>query len=105
MALFNFRKTVKPQRFNYIPRYYDPVKEERDARIRAAKGLSSDDPDAMKARIRLNFREKSRGSTKSQRNSATRRSNLILVATLVALLLLTYILLTRYLPQIEKALG
>lgn len=105
MALFKFGKTIKHQRFNYIPRHYDPVKEERDARIRAAKGLASDDPEAMKARIRMNFRDRSRGSTKSQRSSASRRSNMILVITLVVLILFTYILLTRYLPVIERALG
>ncbi|HLF64476.1 MAG TPA: hypothetical protein VI603_12015 [Saprospiraceae bacterium] len=103
MALFKFGKTVKHQRFNYIPRYYDPEKEEREARIKAAMGMSDTHPEAMKSRISRSFREKHRGSLKSQRGAA-RRSNLILIVTLITLLLLTYILLTRYLPVIEKAL-
>ncbi len=103
MALFKFGKTVKHQRFNYIPRFYDPVKEEREARRNAARGIVDDDPEAMKARIIRNFREKHRGPVKHQRN-ASRRSNMILVVTLITLLLLTYILLTKYLPAIERAL-
>ena len=30
-----------PRQFNYIPRYYDPVKEERDRRRRELHGTSS----------------------------------------------------------------
>lgn len=103
MALFRFGKTVKHQRFNYIPRYYDPEKEERDARIKAARGMAGDDADAMKARIAKGFRDRNRSSHKSQR-STTKRSNLILIFTLVLLLYITYILLTRYMPVIERAL-
>ncbi len=33
MALPSFFKTYKPKRFNYIPRYYDPQKEELEERI------------------------------------------------------------------------
>lgn len=103
MALFKFGKTVKPQRFNYIPRYYDPEKEEREARIKRAMGMAGDNPEAMKSRILSGFRNRNRGSRKGQQ-SAARRSNLILIVTLTTLLYLTYILLTRYLPVIERAL-
>lgn len=103
MGLFNFGKTIKPQRFNYIPRYYDPEKEERDARIKRAMGMAGDDSEAMKTRILSDLRNRKRGSRKGHQ-SAARRSNLILILTLATLLLLTYILLTRYLPVIERAL-
>lgn len=101
MALFKWGKTVKPQQFKYIPRYYDPVKEERDARIAAAMGRAGKDPDAMKARISKNYRDRS-VSTKNMRKSQTLRSNLILIGALAGLLILTYILLTRYMPMIER---
>jgi hypothetical protein len=101
MAFFKFGKTVKHQRFNYIPRFYDPVKEEREERMKAARGITDNDPEAMKRRIMRNFREKHRGPVKLQQNAA-RRSNLILVVVLISLLFLTYILLTRYLPVIER---
>ena len=101
MALFKFGSSVKPQRFNYIPRYYDPAKEEREERIRQAMGMASTDPDAMKARIAKSFRERQRGHQKSPRGTA-RRSNMILIVTLLTLILLTYILLSRYMPVIER---
>jgi hypothetical protein len=101
MSLFRFGRQLKPQQFNYIPRFYDPEKEERDARVKAAMGQSDYSADAVKVRISKNFREKPRGKRKLQQ-SAAMRSNIILVMVLVCLLLLTYILLTRYMPMIER---
>jgi len=37
MAIPSFFKQNKPRGFNYVPRYYDPVKEEREERLRAMK--------------------------------------------------------------------
>lgn len=102
MALFKFGKTVKHQRFNYIPRYYDPAKEELQERIRAAKGLGGDDAEAMKQRIRRSIRSKGSTPTQTFRNAA-RRSNVILIVVLLTLLFVAYYALTRYLPAIEKA--
>ena len=42
MSFFRPHKS-KPRQFNYIPRYYDPVKEERDRRRRELHGTSSAD--------------------------------------------------------------
>ncbi len=42
MSIFKPHKT-KPRQFNYVPRYYDPVKEERDHRRRELHGTSSED--------------------------------------------------------------
>lgn len=41
MSIFRPPK-LKPRQFNYIPRYYDPVKEERDRRRRELHGTSSE---------------------------------------------------------------
>jgi hypothetical protein len=41
MAIPSFFKQNKPRGFNYIPRYYDPAKEEMEQRRRAL-GLDSD---------------------------------------------------------------
>lgn len=101
MAFFKFGKTVKHQRFNYIPRYYDPEKEEREARIKAAMGMTGNDPEAMKTRIRSSMRDRHRGSRKPQLTAA-RRSNIILIVVLLGLIWLTYYVLTRYLPALEK---
>jgi hypothetical protein len=101
MALFKFGSSIKPQRFNYIPRYYDPEKEDREERIRQAMGMASTDPDAIKARITKSFRDKQRSRQKSPKGAA-RRSNIILIVTLITLIMLTYILLSRYMPAIER---
>lgn len=42
MSFFRPPKT-KPRQFNYIPRYFDPVKEERERRRRELHGTSTDD--------------------------------------------------------------
>ena len=42
MGLFTPHKK-KPNQFNYIPRFYDPEKERREARRRELRGESSDD--------------------------------------------------------------
>ena len=42
MAIPGFFKQNKPRGFNYVPRYYDPAKEEREERLRA---LRKDSPD------------------------------------------------------------
>lgn len=43
MAIPSFFKQNKPKGFNYIPRYYDPAKEELEQR-RRAMGLENDPP-------------------------------------------------------------
>jgi hypothetical protein len=40
MAIPGFFKQNKPRGFNYVPRYYDPVKEEMEERRRAHKEQS-----------------------------------------------------------------
>lgn len=42
MSFFRPHKS-KPRQFNYVPRYYDPVKEEREHRRRELHGTSSAD--------------------------------------------------------------
>jgi hypothetical protein len=37
MAIPSFFKQNKPRGFNYVPRYYDPAKEEREQRLREWK--------------------------------------------------------------------
>ena len=41
MSIFRPHKT-KPRQFNYIPRYYDPVKEERNLRRKQLHGTSTE---------------------------------------------------------------
>jgi hypothetical protein len=50
MAIPSFFKQNKPRGFNYMPRYYDPAKEELEQRLKAwSKESSSDEaPDSVR---------------------------------------------------------
>jgi len=56
---FIFFKQAKPKQFNYIPRFYDPAKEEREKR-RASLGLNTDDleSDDLRTRIKARWHKK-----------------------------------------------
>jgi len=54
---FSFFKTPKPRQFNYKPLYYDPDKEEAEARKKARNNLREGDPgERMRAEIRRKWR-------------------------------------------------
>src|SRR5690625_5519658 len=84
MKFFNFTKTPKHRVFNYVPRYYDPKEDERNAIIRRAKieaGLIEEkdmdsDVDRAKHRISRSFQTRvisSHYKKKSQRSSNLRK--------------------------------
>ena len=104
MAIFNFFRTPKPQRYRYVPRFYDPDKEELEARIKRAAGEKQDQaPEAMKARISAGFKQKSRVDP-AYRKQQSKRSNMILFSSIIILLVLAYVLIERYLPTLMEAL-
>ena len=99
-----FFKKVKHQRFEYKPRYWDPDKEDLEGRVKAAQGMASNDPAAIKRRISNNLRRSYQSNAKSKRTTA-RRSTLMLLLIIGVLVVLSYYFLTVYLPVIEKSLG
>jgi hypothetical protein len=99
MAFLNFGKKIKHRRFDYIPRYYDPDKEELESRLRRYKRTEGSDAELSKARIRGGFRRKYSNANEYARQSR-RRSNMVLLATIILLLLLSYIFISEYLPKI-----
>jgi len=105
MASFRIFKSPKPRHFNFIPRYYDPEEEERQAaRDRRAK-LREDSMEGRKERISSGL--KYRGgytSDRMARKRAIRRSNFVMLGVLVFLMVLTYGFIKVYLPQIMDAL-
>lgn len=104
MALFSFFKAPRHQKFKYVPRYYDPQKERLEEILKNAKGEGGSDTELMKSRISRSFQN--RGGSSSQRSSLNRRSNILLIAIIVALFAFTYLLLTVYLPRfIEQIEG
>lgn len=95
MGVFNFFRRPQHQKFDYKPRFYDPAKEEREARL--AKYRSKDPAAGVKSRISSGFR---RRSARGYGGVDARRSNMRLIAILVVLIFLTYYFIQKYLPQI-----
>ena len=100
MAFLNFGRRIKHRQFDYRPRYYDPDKEELENRLDKYSGNKpKGDTELTKARIRGGFRRKYRVSDDYSKKS-NRRSNVILIFTILGLLLLTVIFISEYLPKI-----
>ena len=101
-----------PNRFNYIPRYYDPVKEAREQRRRELRGERGADIDEAVAqgdykpgdylRRRKAMRIERKGSEGAERNG---RRNPIMTLALVAVfvLLLAYLLVPRIVAMMNGA--
>ncbi|NOY38491.1 MAG: hypothetical protein GXO83_13070 [Chlorobi bacterium] len=89
----SFFATNKPHVFNYIPRYWDPEKEEREKRIRQIElelGLHEGEayvPRIRKGQMTTYFNRKSR--------HRERASNLRLIILIVFLMLVVYLLFFR----------
>lgn len=95
MGVFNFFKRPQHQKFDYRPRFYDPEKEEREARL--AKYRNEDHTESVKNRISAGFK---RRSASGYGGVDAKRSNMRLIAILIVLLFLTYYFIQKYLPQI-----
>ena len=105
MAMPRIFNTPKPKHFNFIPRYYDPKEEERQANHKRREKLRDQTTEGAKERISSGL--KFRGgytSDRQARKQAIRRSNFVMLAVLVFLIILTYGFIRVYLPQIMEAL-
>jgi len=101
MAIFSFFKTQKPKQFNFKPRHYDERQERIDEIMERNKTENRSDPEAMKSRIQAGFQ--TRGAVdRSYESKIRRKSNKTLVITMVVLLLLSFLLLNTYLPDLIK---
>jgi len=100
MAL-KFFKIPKHQRFDYKPRFWDADKEDLEKRMKASGNSKETDAEAMKARISSRLR--SRGGYhpgKRDQSKQLFRSNMILLASVVILVILSFIIIQVYLPKI-----
>jgi hypothetical protein len=76
-------KTPKHRQFTYKPRYYDPIKDELEERIKARELRNSGDRKAREVRIREGLRSGvGRGEA---RRRGTRKSNMMII--IIALIL------------------
>ena len=106
MGLFSFFKAPRHQRFNYQPRYYDPNKDKVQEIISQYKEdpTSEKGIESAKARISSNFRSSYARKGGRQTSQFNKRSNIMLIAIILALLFLAYVLLNSYLPRIIQYL-
>lgn len=72
MAIFNFFKAPKIRQFNYVPRYYDPHKEEYEARKkRILQELAEEKGESeYKPKIRKGFLSEKRKKSSAQRDES-----------------------------------
>ncbi len=104
MGFISFGKRTKHQKFEFNPRYYDPIKDELKDRLRMASDDTS--PEITKMRIRDGLRRKSRGN-KQLESSLRKSSNIRLLVIVGVLIAGTYMLMTSegILQFIEKMSG
>jgi len=105
MALFKFIKTPKNQRYHYIPRFWDPEEDEKKERLKYLDSLKDqDDVEAVKARLGKGSFRRGFATDGTYRRQQTRKSNKVLILTVIVLIVLTYLLLAVYLPEIISRL-
>lgn len=101
MALLNFFKSTRHQRYNYIPRFYDPKKEALEERMRIMKGVKEGNTEDVKKRISGGFRSGGYApGASTYRNRQASRSNALILVLIVVLVILAYILANVYLDEI-----
>jgi len=95
MIKIGFGNRIKPKAFGFIPRYYDPAKEELEERLKkySTSENSSNKLENMKNRIKTGLRIKYYGDP-SARSSAIRQSNLRLLYIIGVLGLASYVLMS-----------
>ena len=103
MSFFRPHKS-KPRQFNYIPRHYDPVKEEREQRRKELHGTSSMDDEeeytpGKYIRTQREAREASRGNDSGM--SGKRIRNLTIIALILGIFGLMVV--PRFVKLAEKA--
>jgi len=90
MSFLKFNKRPKHKRFDFIPRYYDPKKEELDTIVGAYK--DKNDTTITKERIKSGLRSRYRGDSAYKR-SQERSANIRLISIIIVLFLLAYLIL------------
>lgn len=103
MFRLNLFRTPGHLRFQYLPQYYDPDKEDLDKRIKAAKNEQPIDMSDAKSRIAQSYKSRHQKHRNISRR-ANRQSNIRLLVILILLVGLTYFLFIQFLPAIETVI-
>lgn len=94
MLKIGFGNRFKHRQFEYIPRFYDPVKDDLKQRLRFHEDNpeKEKDPEVIKARIRSGLRMKYRADGE-YRSKLVHQSNVRLVIIIMILILVAYMVL------------
>lgn len=103
MALLRFVKLPKHKQYKYKPRYWNPEQEDLENRLRKASGRTQSTAEGVKERISSSFqRGGDRRFNPYVRSTQVRRSNVMLIGIIIALLALCYKILSLSMPGIER---
>ena len=100
MSFFRPHKT-KPRQFNYIPRHYDPVKEERDRRRRELHGTSTADDEEYTPGKYIRTQREARDASRGERTGYEGLGRIAVIA--VAMVLAMLVFLPRFMRFVERA--
>lgn len=100
MSFFRPHKT-KPRQFNYIPRHYDPVKEERDRRRRELHGTSTQDDEEYTPGKYIRTQREARDASRGERTGYEGLGRIAVIA--VAMVLAMLVFLPRFMRFVERA--
>lgn len=104
MSIFRpFRKD--PKKFNYIPRYFDPVKEEREQRRRELHGQSSEtDAEEYVPGNYIRTQREARDVRRAEQQRSQGRNRLIgIVILLVFVAVFIFVLYPRIMSLVNRA--
>lgn len=102
MALFNFFNRTKHRKFEYIPRFYNPEKEDLQRRLNKyrKKDEGANELEDMKVNIRAGLRNRAPGGS-----GFNLRYSMLVMLIVVILLLISIYLLSAYLPKFIEVFG
>ncbi len=100
LKIFNLGK-VKKREFGYKPRFYDSDKEELQRRIKE-RSKGNAEGNLTKSRLRNEFKSM-RNSNSGSGNYLKSASFLRLIVIIIALLVFSYIIINKWLPDFIEA--
>lgn len=100
MSFFRPHKT-KPRQFNYIPRHYDPIKEERDRRRRELHGTSTADDQEYTPGKYIRTQREARDASRGERTGYEGLGRIAVIAAAMVLAMLVF--LPRFMRFVERA--
>ena len=102
MGLFTPHKK-RPNQFNYIPRYFDPEKERREARRRELRGESVNDDTPYTPGKYIRTVRDARKERKAQQKSNNQTPRALIVFGIAIVILIVYMLVPRIVNIITLA--